>query len=147
MNDHAGEQVGVARLADELQVSKPTISDSVKLLVERKRLKRVSDKADARAHTLKTTAAGNKELATNSPLDRAVAKISTTGKEAMLLGLLGVLEGLFNAGDMNVQRMCWTCKHYQGDRNGKHRCMLLRKDLSVVELRTDCAEHELAQCQ
>lgn len=144
VNAHSEEQVGVARLSEELQVSKPTISDSVKLLVERKRLERKVDALDARAHKLKITSVGKKELTANSPLDQAIAGLSGPGKEAMMLGLLGVLEGLFNSGDLNVQRMCWTCRYYDGNKKNEHRCLLLEKSLGISELRTDCAEHELA---
>lgn len=145
VKDHAEEQVGVARLAEELQVSKPTISDSVKLLVDRKRLVRIADKGDARAHNLKITTSGMNELAPQSPLDKAVSVLSADDKKAMMLGLLGILEGLFSTGDMIVQRMCWTCKHYRGDKKNKHRCMLLQQDLSIAELRTDCPEHDLGR--
>lgn len=144
VNDHDGQQVGVARLAEELQVSKPTISDSVKLLVDRKRLLRKADKLDARAHSLKVTAVGKRELATSTTLGQVVGGLSLPDKEAMMLGLLSVLEGLFHSGGLNVQRMCWTCEHYEGDKKNKHRCLLLEKSLSVAELRTDCPEHELA---
>lgn len=143
VHDHAAEQVGVARLAEELQVSKPTISDCVKLLVDRKRLTRTADKWDARAHALKVTTIGRQALAKSPPLSKAVAGLSVPGKEAMMLGLLSVLEGLFNKGELKVQRMCWTCVHYRGDKKNKHRCSLLGKSLSIAELRTDCAEHEL----
>ena len=56
--DHADESIGVARLAEELLVSKPTISDSVKLLADRKFLIRKPDKSDARSHALQLTGAG-----------------------------------------------------------------------------------------
>jgi len=60
--DHAGQSVGVARLAEELQVTRPTVSDSVKLLVDRGLLVREPDPLDGRGHTLRLTAAGRKHL-------------------------------------------------------------------------------------
>jgi len=141
---HTGEGVGVARLADELQVSKPTISDSVKLLNDRKYLIRKADKNDARSHALALTAAGRKYTTMTTPLNDALAQMNGPSKEALLLGLMGVLENLFRAEEVHVQRMCFTCVHYNGDRKRKHRCQLLERTMTITELRTDCAEHELA---
>jgi len=143
LGDHEVEGVGVARLAEELQVSKPTISDSVNLLSDRKLLVRKADKHDARSHALQLTASGRKHASVDTPLKDAVAALSQEQKEHLLLGLMGVLGSLFRSEEVQVQRMCFTCAHYEGDRKTKHRCLLLEKTLKVAELRTDCVEHEL----
>lgn len=144
VSDHAGQSVGVARLAEELQVTKPTVSDSVKLLVERGLLVRKPDPLDGRGHTLRLTAAGRKHLPAAEPFAAALATLPRQERETLLLALMRLLEALLSGGEVQVQRMCWTCAHYSGDRQGKHHCLLLRKDLAVAELRTDCPEHELA---
>jgi len=141
--EHADEGIGVGRLAEELMVSKPTISDSVKLLADHKFIVRKPDKTDARAHALHLTTAGKKHAMAGTPLDAAVAGLMPKDKEALLVGLMGVLESLFRKEAVQVQRMCFTCAHYKGDRDTKHRCLLLEKSLKVAELRTDCAEHEV----
>lgn len=142
--DHDDESVGVARLAEELLVSKPTISDSVKLLAEKKFVSRKPDKNDARSHALHLTAQGERHVSAGTPMDTAVAELSLDRKEALLLGLMDVLESLFRKESIQMQRMCFTCKHYKGDRKAKHHCLLLEKTMQVAELRTDCAEHEVA---
>jgi DNA-binding MarR family transcriptional regulator len=142
--DHAGRSVGVARLAEELQVTKPTVSDSVRLLVERGLLARRPAAHDARSHTLHLTAAGRKQLPAATPFAAALRHLPRPEREALLLGLMRLLRSLLQSGHVQVQRMCWTCAHYRGDRQGKHHCLLLQKDLAVADLRTDCPEHELA---
>jgi DNA-binding MarR family transcriptional regulator len=144
VSDHAGQSVGVARLSEELQVTKPTVSDSVKLLVDRGLLVRKPDPLDGRGHTLRLTAAGRKHLPAAEPFAAALATLPRQERETLLLALMRLLEALLSSGEVQVQRMCWTCAHYSGDRQGKHHCLLLRKDLAVAELRTDCPEHELA---
>lgn len=138
---HGDEGIGVARLAEELMVSKPTISDSVRLLADRRMIVRKADKRDARSHALHLTAAGNRHVSAGTPMDDAVAELSREHKEALLTGLMGVLEALFRKEAVHVQRMCFTCKYYQGDRTVDHQCHLLEKSLPVAELRTDCVEH------
>lgn len=142
--DHPDTTVGVARLADELQFTRPTISESVRLLVEKGVLLRLADPADGRSHALRLSAKAMRHMSGSSPLDEAVAALSTSSKEALLLALMQVLQQLADSRKLLVQRMCWTCVHYDGDRKEHHRCLLLKKKLKIRELRTDCAEHVVA---
>lgn len=142
--DHPGEPVGVARLADELQVTRPTVSDSVALLVERGLLLRKPDPNDGRSHTLRLTSAGRRWLPAGGPFTEALATLPLHERETLLLALMRLLASLLETGDVQVQRMCWTCTHYRGDRKDRHHCQLLGTDLAVAELRTDCSEHEAA---
>ncbi len=144
VSEHPGDLVGVARLAEELQVTRPTVSDSVALLVEQGLLVRRPDPSDGRSHSLRLTAAGKRWLPASGPFADALATLPRDEREALLLALMRLLQTLLHRGDIQVQRMCWTCTHYKGDRKGQHQCLLLRKKLAVCELRTDCPEHELA---
>lgn len=142
--DHPDTPVGVARLADELQISRPTISVSVRLLVEQGLLLRRADPADQRGHALRLSAKALRSMSADSPLDESVAALAPASKEALLLALMHVLHQLAGSRKLQVQRMCWTCAHYEGDRKDRHRCLLLKKTLKVRGLRTDCVEHEAA---
>ena len=140
---HRGEPVGVARLAEELQVTRPTVSDSVALLVDRGLLLRKPDPHDGRGHALRLTAAGMRWLPMGGPFTEALATLPLHERETLLLALMRLLRSLLDSGDVQVQRMCWTCAHYHGDRKGRHHCQLLGTALAVAELRTDCPEHEV----
>lgn len=142
--EHPGESIGVARLAEELQVTRPTISDSVALLVDRGLILRKPDPYDGRSHSLRVSAAGRRWLPDGGPFTEALAALPLCERETLLLALMRLLESLLSSGDVQVQRMCWSCAHYRGDRKGKHHCALLEMDLSVAELRTDCPEHQVA---
>lgn len=142
--EHPDSPIGVARLADELQIGRPTISESVRLLVEKGLLLRRADPADKRGHILRLSSKAARRMDDGSPLDDALAELPTSSKDALLLGLMQVLHQLAGSGKVQVQRMCFTCAHYAGDCNGQHRCLLLKKTLRVRELRSDCAEHEAA---
>ena len=140
--DHVGQPVGVARLADELQVTRPTVSDSVKLLVDRGLLLRRADPLDGRSHALRLTATGRRHLPAGEPFAPALATLPLEERETLLLALMRLLEALLASGEVQVQRMCWTCSQYRGDRDRRHHCLLLERDLGIAELRTDCAEHK-----
>lgn len=141
VSEHGDEPVGVARLAQELQVTRPTVSDSVALLVERGLLLRKPHPHDGRSHVLRLTPTGRRWLPASGPFAGALATLPLPEREALLLALMRLLGSLLHSGDVRVQRMCWTCAHYRGDRQVSHHCALMRKDLAIVELRTDCPEH------
>jgi DNA-binding MarR family transcriptional regulator len=141
---HPEHNVGVAMLAEELQIGKPTVSESVKALVEQGFLDRKADAEDGRSHTLRLRASGRKHAQGAAPLTEVVAGLSPARKNELLLSSMQLLQALVESGDVQVQRLCWTCRYYRGDRDKRHHCLLLRKDLPVQELRTDCPEHERA---
>jgi DNA-binding MarR family transcriptional regulator len=139
---HPGRDVGVAALAEELQLGRPTVSESVKALVDHGYLDRKADARDGRSHALRLRAAGRRHVRGAAPLTDAVRTLPAARKEEMLLAVMQVLDHMVDSGAVQVQRMCWTCRHYRGDRARKNYCALLEKDLPVPELRTDCEEHE-----
>lgn len=141
---HPDRAIGVAVLAGELEVGRPTVSESVKALVDQGHLERRADASDGRSHALRLRPSGRKHTQGAAPLTEAMAGLSPAGKNELLLSAMQLLQALVRSGDVQVQRMCWTCRHYRGDRGKRHHCALLRKDLAVPELRTDCPEHERA---
>lgn len=146
--DHTQERIGVARLALELQVSRPTISNCARVLVERGLLKRTDNALDGRSHSMGLTGQGRKAIGANSDgtaLERAISALRKADKEVLLLGSMNVLQALVRNGAVDVQRMCWTCVHYEGDRSTTHRCTLLGIVLKPADLRTDCPEHQLKE--
>lgn len=141
---HPDRSIGVAALAEELELSRPTVSESVKALVDQGYLERKPDKMDQRSHALRLRANGRKLAQGTAPLSEAMAHLSQARKNELLLASMHLLQALVQNGDVQVQRMCWTCQHYSGDRDKQHHCALLKKELVVPELRTDCPEHERA---
>jgi hypothetical protein len=55
-----------------------------------------------------------------------------------------LIHELNKAGIITIQRMCFTCSHYQNN-TGQHYCKLLQSTLATTDLRVDCPEHELLQ--
>ena len=141
---HPEQQVGVAILADELRIGRPTVSESVKTLVEQGYLDRRAGGGDGRSHSLHLRAAGRRHVRGAIPLAAAVATLPEARKKELLIAAMQVLEQLVQRGEVPVPRMCWTCHNYRGDRAKRHHCLLLGKDLAISELRTDCPEHERA---
>lgn len=143
---HSEAQCKVSYLAEEFNMTKATISDSVKVLLLKKLIKKTGDELDTRSYTISLTAGGEKiaEQASSftSSIEKPLSKLSSEQKKAILDGLLKLIFELNRAGVITIQRMCFTCANYQSDK-GIHYCKLLQSTLASSQLRIDCPEHEL----
>jgi len=144
---HSGEKCKISYLAEEFNMTKATISDSVKALLQKNLVIKVQDETDTRSYTILLTAEG-KEVAGNassfaSAIEQPISRFSPEQKENMLDGLLKLIYELNRNGVITIQRMCFSCTNYSS-RNGTHYCRLLQTKLADTELRVDCPEHEHA---
>lgn len=143
---HSQEKCKVGYLADEFNMTKATISDSVKVLFSKGLVVKETDPIDTRSYSLSLTTEGKKiaEKASlfASSIEQPLEKLTEEQKTIMLNGLLKLIYDLNKSGIITIQRMCFTCSNYQVD-NGIHYCKLLKSRLAESELRVDCPEHEL----
>lgn len=143
---HEREKCKVSYLADEFNMTKATISDSVKVLLQKKLVDKMQDEVDTRSFTIGLTPKG-KEIAKKSSLftgqfEKPLNQLTLSQKEIMLNGLLRLIYDLNRAGVITVQRMCFTCNHYQVT-GSKQYCTLLQATLQDKDLRVDCPEHNM----
>lgn len=143
---HTEEKCKVTYLAQEFNMTKATISDSVKLLLQKGLIQKFDDPIDTRSYIIGLTDEG-KQTAEKSAnfafaIEKPLGSLTDEQKEAMLSGLLKLIYELNRAGIITVQRMCFTCSHYQNN-NGQHYCNLLQSTLATTDLRVDCPEHDL----
>lgn len=144
---HSGEKRKVSYLADEFNMTKATISDSIKVLLQKELIYKEKDESDTRSFTIELTPKGSETAKRLSlfanRMEQPLDKLSDAQKEVMLNGLLTLISDLNKAGIITLQRMCFTCRHYQRN-NTEHYCNLLQAVLYEKDIRIDCTEHELA---
>lgn len=143
---HALEKCKVGYLADEFNMTKATISDSVRVLLSKELVTKETDPIDTRSYLLSLTDEG-KNIAKKasffaSSIEQPIEKLTQEQKTIMLNGLLKLIYDLNKSGIITIQRMCFTCSNYQLEK-GVHYCKLLKSQLAENELRVDCPEHEL----
>lgn len=135
-------------LADEFNMTKATISDTIKTLELKQLIKKKYDPHDTRSYIINLTNKGN-DIAIRTSLfakqiEVPIDKLHSTDKENLLLSLLDIIHHLNKSGVITIQRMCFTCHFYKVNKNGQeHFCELLNTKLADTELRIDCAEHKL----
>ena len=145
---HSSDKGKVSLLAQEFNMTKATISDTIRSLQEKKLINKVKETHDSRSFTIHLTAKG-KEIALKTSLftqelETPIGQMHADDKESLLLSLIGIIHHLNKAGIITIQRMCFTCVHYESNYEGhQHYCQLLHQKLETTELRVDCREHEL----
>ena len=140
-----------SELAQRLGVTLPTISDSVRALVEKKLLTRSADPRHPRARLLAPTKKGAQlgARARSWPefMAGAVAELSAEEQRAFFSGVVKMIRALQEQGLIPVSGMCVSCVHFRPNaRPGAtpHHCAFVDAPLATEQLRLDCAEHELA---
>jgi DNA-binding MarR family transcriptional regulator len=149
---HSEEKRKVSYLAEEFNMTKATISDTIKSLEQKKLVKKEYDPGDTRSFVIHLTAKGkniaNKTALFAQQLLAPVENLHTDDKQNLLLSLIEIIRHLNNTGIITIQRMCSTCSYYQTSAGGKkHFCKLLNQEFKSTELRVDCPEHIFAEQQ
>lgn len=143
---HSLEKCKVGYLADEFNMTKATISDSVRVLLAKELVTKETDSIDTRSYSLSLTDEGKKIAKKTSffasSIEQPIEKLTQEQKTIMLNGLLKLIYDLNQSGIITIQRMCFTCSFYNAQ-NGIHYCNLLKTKLAESEIRVDCPEHEI----
>jgi DNA-binding MarR family transcriptional regulator len=135
----------VGYLAKEFNLTKPTISDAVKTLLQKRLVTKISDPTDTRSHFIELTPKGMQLAKQTSnfilPLQQPITQLTEKQKIALYDALLDLIYKLTQSGIISVQRMCFTCKHFNNEDLKGYYCNLLERDLPNTDLRVDCPEH------
>ena len=138
-------------LSERLGVTLPTISDSVRVLVEKQLVTRSPDPRHPRASLLTPTPKGATlgARARSWPefMADAAADLAPDEQRAFYAAVIKMIRGLQEQGLVPVSGMCVTCTHFRPNvRSGDtpHHCALVDAPLAGTQLRLDCPEHERA---
>jgi len=140
-----------SELSERLGITLPTVSDSVRVLVEKKLVTKSRDPRHPRASLLTPTKAGAAlgARARSWPEFMAASIQDLTAEEqrAFFSGVVKMIRSLQEQGLVPISGMCATCKHFRPNvRAGAspHHCAFVDAPLANEQLRLDCPEHELA---
>lgn len=143
---HSADKRKVTYLANEFNMTKATISDTVKTLEQKLLIEKEFEPADSRSYIIHLTDAGrevaNKTSFFSREIHKPIDKLSQQEKENLLLSLLGIIRQLNHSEVITIQRMCMSCHYYKASDSGAlHFCKLLNQELKPSDLRVDCPEH------
>lgn len=145
---HSSEKRKISYLAEEFNMTKATISDTIKTLEQKLLISKEYEAHDTRSYIIHLTPTG-KDIADKTSfftkeIRTPIDKLNTDDKENLLLSLLNIIRHLNKSEVITIQRMCMSCAYYQpSDQGQTHYCKLLNQNLHVTDLRIDCPEHEM----
>lgn len=142
---HKREFCNVSYLAKEFNLTKPTISDAVKVLEKKGLIIKDYSGADSRSYIMLLSEAGMKIVSETenfaNPIKSKLEIIDDSELQILYKSLSKLIFNLNKAGIITVQRTCFNCKFYE--KNGvQHYCHLLMADLNDAAIRLDCNEFE-----
>ena len=144
---HSSEKRKVSYLAEEFNMTKATISDTIKTLLQKGLVTKEYLAEDSRSYTIQLTAEGHVAAKQTSlftdEIRKPIDQLSESQKANLLLNLFDIIGHLNQQGIITIQRMCLTCSYYQTSNDGMPYCSLLNQKLSPKDLRLDCPEHQM----
>jgi DNA-binding MarR family transcriptional regulator len=142
---HTEDKTTVSYLAKEFNITKPTISDAIKILEQKKLIKKIIADTDSRSYTIQLTAAGKKVVIETEDFINPITEIiSTTAPANKLLlweNISAFIQQLNKLEIISVQRTCFNCRHYSF-KNKSPFCNLLGQKLKTEDIRIDCEEFQ-----
>ncbi|MFD2824358.1 MarR family winged helix-turn-helix transcriptional regulator [Lacinutrix iliipiscaria] len=143
---HKQEYCNVSHFAQEFNVTKPTISDAVKVLVNKGFVVKEYSSTDSRRYSVFLSDIGQDIVSQTegfaNPIQKELNKINHSDLEMLYKSITNLIYGLNKTGQLSVQRMCYSCKFYESI-NKNHFCHYLNQKLNDKDIRVDCAEFEL----
>lgn len=142
---HKTDLCNVSHLAKEFNVTKPTISDAIRVMDKKGLISKQYSSTDSRRYSIGLSQLGQGVIEETADFANPLqTQLQTTNQEELEL-LFGTLSKLIyqlnRSGILNVQRSCYGCKFYskQGHQDF---CKLLNKELLNTDIRLDCPEFE-----
>lgn len=142
---HKQNLCNVSHLSKEFNVTKPTVSDAIKILEKKGYIIKDYSTEDNRSYSISLSDSGNDLIAQTydfaNPLKTQVDSFSPVELESLFSTLSQLIYKLNRHGILNVQRTCYGCKFYRKNENSDY-CNLLQRELMNNEIRLDCPEFE-----
>ena len=144
ISDHKSELCNVSHLAKEFNITKPTISDAIRVLDKKGLIVKDFSPTDSRSYTIFPSSEGKKMIRQlgdfSNPLKGALQSLDHNNLENLYTNLTTLIYQLNRSGLLNVQRTCFGCSFYE-NRKGAHYCNFLESTLQNYDLRMDCSDY------
>lgn len=134
-------------LSKEFNITKATITDSLRVLLKKELIIKYPDPNDARSYSIQLTEEGRTVSESSSHFSSqllgSLSGLSEEIKNQMLEGLMHTISNLNDRSVISLQRMCKNCRFLES-KDGSHYCSFLEQILAPIAFRIDCPEFEEA---
>ncbi|MFQ6071040.1 MAG: MarR family winged helix-turn-helix transcriptional regulator [Candidatus Aminicenantales bacterium] len=141
----------VSLMASEFSLTRATVSDAVRALIEKGFVRKKKDKEDGRSFILGLTESGKRLLerdllSWNSTLKEEIGEFSAEDKEKVFLFLAELLMKFQEEGIIENLRMCFSCQYFTRnafpESEKPHLCRLTGRKLADFEMNVRCESNE-----
>ena len=144
---HTHHKNKVSFLAQEFNMTKPTISDAVRVLEQKHLIRKHQDEADTRSYSMTLTDAGkhiaNKAASFAERFDAPMLAMSPFEQEMLLGQLLKIIDSFQQQGILTKSGNCFSCIFFQKNAfTSANECSFLKQTLHNADIRVDCPHHE-----
>lgn len=147
---HSKSKATISYLAKEFNITKATVSDTIKILEQKKYVAKKSHFTDLRSQIIVLTNKGLEiiYLIENfaNPVYDIVASSAENEKVILWKSIRSIIEHLHHFQIINVQSACIDC-FYLLDKNDKKYCSLMQLYLGESGMKIDCNEHKTKRLQ
>ncbi|MEM8968597.1 MAG: MarR family winged helix-turn-helix transcriptional regulator, partial [Bacteroidota bacterium] len=145
VSNHRAALCNVTHLAQEFNVTKPTVSDAVKVLHQKGYLEKDHSSTDSRSYILFVTEAGteliNQIAGYLQPVENELKQFDEQQLDPLYRSITDLIYQLNQQGVLQVQRTCFGCRFYE-KQSDHHYCNFLKTPLKTTDIRLDCPEYE-----
>ncbi|MEP0265791.1 MarR family winged helix-turn-helix transcriptional regulator [Dokdonia sp.] len=142
---HKLDMCTVSYLAQEFNITKPTISDAVKALLKKELIQKKTVSTDSRSYAIALTPKGKTLLLQIEdfalPIKDQLEHIDQAEVKQLYHTITKLIHGLNKSGILSIQRNCHSCIFYE-KKAKSHYCNFLKQPLENHEIRLDCPEYE-----
>lgn len=142
---HKRELCNVSYLAREFNITKPTVSDAVRILDQKKLVLKEFSSSDNRSYTIRLSRTGEKVVGETDdfalPMQDPLKVLPAVDLENLFYALSRLIYQLNQKGILSVQRTCFGCRFYSHKGHMDY-CNLLNVTLKRKNIRVDCPEFE-----
>lgn len=142
---HKENLCNVSHLAKEFNITKPTVSDAIKILDKKELIIKDYSSSDSRSYIIQLSESGEKVVSETydfaNPLKSQLSGLNKKDLESLFKTMSQLIYKLNQKGILTVQRTCYGCKFYQKNKKADY-CNLLEKELANQDIRLDCPEFE-----
>ncbi len=143
---HKDDLCNVSHLAKEFNITKPTVSDAVRILANKKLIIKDFSSSDSRSYSMLLSQAGKAIIAQTAyfadPLKKQFDGMPSKELETLFTHISQVIYGLHRNEILSIQRTCYGCRFYD-QHQGNDYCNLLDTSLAKKDIRLDCPEFEV----
>lgn len=150
IKNHSKTKATVSYLAKEFNITKATISDTIKILEQKKYIEKALNEKDSRSCILELTAKGLEMVLLTEdftdPVYNFVKDADEKDKIVLWNTVSSLIQQLNHLQVINVQSTCFNCGYFL-QQEGNNHCRLLQMKLESKDIRLDCNDHKPARLQ